>query len=100
MIRPPSTLLKEFYQQLGQKEPTEAQIETIAKKTLLPVSEVIIWLQHLKTVDTNRKRGAAKAAETRRQKRAEQVSKGTHNSVEVYCCGICGVTYGDSNENE
>ena len=59
-----------------------------------------MWLEHLKTVDMNRKRGAAKAAETRRQKREKQVSKGTHNLVEVYCCGICGVAYGDSDESE
>ena len=37
------------------------------RETLLPANEVRMWLGHLKT---NHKRGATKAAETRRQKNA------------------------------
>ena len=66
MSKPPSCLLKEFLS--SNPEPTE-MVKEIAKGTLLPVSEVEISLSHLRTTDTNRKPGAAKAAETRRQKR-------------------------------
>ena len=46
-----------------------------------------MWLDHLKTVDSNRKRGAAKAAETRRFKRC---SKSAETSDSLYSCGIYG----------
>ena len=67
----------------------------MAKKTLLSVAEVRMWWDHLKTVDENRKRGAAKAAATRRRK---QESKQASSSV--YHCGICGVIFGVSVEDE
>lgn len=69
MKQPPSSILREFYQKLNGKEPSEAMLESVAKRTLLPTNEVCMWLDHLKIVDTNRKRGASKAAETRRHKR-------------------------------
>ena len=43
-----------------------------AQKVLLPCHEVQMWLEHLKVIIENRKRGAAKAAATRRAKRATQ----------------------------
>ena len=64
MSLPPSCLLKEFHQSLNGKEPSESMLDGIAK----------IWLQHLSTVDANRKRGAAKAAQTRRLKKQQQSS--------------------------
>ena len=42
-------------------------VQCVAEKTLLPVSEVWLWLEHLQTVDTNRKRGATKAALARKK---------------------------------
>lgn len=38
----------------------------------MPENEVRMWLDHFQTVDTNRKRGAAKAAETRQRKQQEK----------------------------
>ena len=70
MTQPPSHLLKEFF--LSHPEPTEELFTSIARKTLLPIDEVKMWLNHLKTVEINRRRGAAKAAETRRRKRQQQ----------------------------
>ena len=65
IAQPPSTILKDFHLSLSGKDPSEVVLKEIAKKTLLSVSEVRMWLDHLKTVDSNRKRGAAKAAATR-----------------------------------
>ena len=70
MKEPPSMILKKFFQENGAK-PSENLLEGVAKKTLLPINEVLLWLDHLKTVDDNRKRGAAKAALTRQRKRKE-----------------------------
>ena len=89
MSIPPSRLLKEFFS--SNPEPTEDMVKYIAKSTLLPVNEVDIWLSHLQTVDNNRKRGAAKAAETRRLKRKpvrDSVSQQVTTDA-TYCCGVC-----------
>ena len=43
-------------------------LEGMAKQTLLPIPEVGMWLDHLKTVDENMKCGTAKVAATRRRK--------------------------------
>jgi len=48
------------------KNPTDADIESMSKQTVLPSREVKIWHEHLEQVDLNRKCEAAKAAETRR----------------------------------
>lgn len=82
---PPSTLLKDFFIKSG-PEPSEIELEEIAKKCLLPLTDVSMWLNHLHTINENRKRGAAKAAETRRKKK--------------YPCGVCGAIYGESEEVE
>ena len=49
---------------------TESEVTELAKRVLLPVSEVQIWLKHLQEVQHNRKRGAAQAAITRKAKKA------------------------------
>lgn len=92
MSKPPSTMLKDFYSSLKQRDPTDEQLQKIAKQTLLPVGGVVMWLEHLKTVDSNRKRGAAKAAETRRLNRCSKQAE------KVYSCGICGAVYDDETE--
>ena len=76
--QPPSMVLKEFFLKHGDN-PSEAHLENVAKETLLSVNEVQLWMQHLKTVDDNRKRGAAKAARTRQNKK---------NQTATYC-GVC-----------
>ena len=60
----------------------------------MPVSEVEIWLNHLRTIKNNQKRGAAKAAETRRHRRAlVQQSKQDTYTDNMYYCGVCGGVY-------
>lgn len=81
-IDPPSIQLKEFF--VG-PEPTDGELEEIAANCLLPKDDVVMWLQHLKTIQENRKRGASKAAETRKKS---------------YRCGICNALYGNTDEVE
>ena len=61
---------------------------TCAESALLPVENVLIWLKHLQTVATNRQRGAAKAAVTRK-------SRKTSKSTDQTFCGTCGCQYAD-----
>ena len=63
----------------------------ITKKVLLPTEEVNIWLKHLETVTKNRKKGAQKAAETRKAK-----TTSTEQEPIVYC-GKCGEMYEEEN---
>ena len=46
-------------------------IESAAKKVLLPPHECSIWMNHLRTVIENRRRGAQKATATQRAKRSQ-----------------------------
>ena len=55
MTQPPSNMLKDFYSSLERRDPQDEQLEKIAKQTLLPVGEVVMWLDHLKTVESNRR---------------------------------------------
>ena len=60
-----------------------------------------LWLEHLAEVVRNRKRGAAKAAETRRKKKATNQATSTTVTVteqpatvrEEGYCASCGVDY-------
>ena len=86
---------KDFFQSLEGSEASSKQIEEVAKQSLLPIPEVHIWLDHLKTVRSNRQRGAMKAAETRRCKHQnKRVTEVTYN------CGVCEAVYGESAEAE
>ena len=100
MKEPPSVILKKFHQSLKGKNLTEVEIEETARKVLLPVHEVKIWLEHLSTVDTNRRRGAAKAAETRRKKLPAQSVNVQESSEPATYCGICGALFEDTEESE
>ncbi len=95
MVQPPSIVLKNYFLSLKGSEPEERMISEVAKKTLLSPDEVKLWLDHLKTVETNRKRGAAKAAQTRRNKRQAK-----HAGDTEYKCGLCGAVYEDETEEE
>jgi hypothetical protein len=66
----------------------------IAKQVLLPTEEVNIWLKHLETVSNNRKKGAQKAAQTRK---AKSTSTEQPNTDIVYC-GNCGEVYEEETE--
>ena len=87
MIQPPSQILKEEFDRLQSHKPSDDCIRAVAKQVLLPTEEVEMWFEHLATVQRNRKRGAEKAAATRR-KRREQTCK----------CGICGQLYEEITE--
>ena len=52
MVHPPSAVLL-FFSSLRGSKPTEAMLKRIAEKTLLPVCEVQLWLEHLQTVNEN-----------------------------------------------
>ena len=91
---PPSVVLNKFFVDLKGSPASDDQIETVAKKALLPTEEVKIWLDHLSTVAENRKRGAVKAAETRRRKQ-----QSASNTDDRYFCGTCGIEYQEEMRN-
>ena len=66
--------------------------DELAKEVLLPSNEVNMWIEHLKAVAENRKKGAAKAAKTRRANQ-RQASGETEES-----CGVCGDKYQEETE--
>ena len=70
VAKPPSIALKEMFS--SDVVVTESFIKNAAQKVLLPCHEVQMWLEHLKVIIENHKRGAAKAAATRRAKKAAQ----------------------------
>ena len=67
---PPSAVLKQLFSS-SNGVISEDMIESAAKKVLLPSHECSVWLNHLRTVVENRRRGAQKAAATRRAKRTQ-----------------------------
>ena len=82
MVRPPSQLLKDAFSDQKSKDFSDSDIQQLAKTTLLPPEEVCMWLEHLKVVQHNRRRGAAKASATRRLKKSQD---------KHFC--ICGEEY-------
>ena len=79
MVRPPSQILKDAFSDQKSKDFSDSEL---AKTTLLPPEEVCMWLEHLKVVQDNRRRGAAKASATRRLKKSQD---------KHFC--ICGEEY-------
>lgn len=63
---------------------SDENIRQLSKSTLLPPQEVEMWIEHLQTIQNNR-RGAEKAAATRQQKKANE---------KLYYC-ICREEYAD-----
>ena len=86
---PPSAVIENAF-----KSKADADPESLAKETLLPTEEVVLWLEHLKRVSENRKRGAEKAAQARKVKK--QVSESETN--QFYFCGVCGSVYEDETD--
>lgn len=106
-ILPPSTILKQSFDALESYPPEELLYQTLAQKTLLKIEEVKIWLEHLNTIKQNRKKGAAKAAETRRRKAQEKhgsklQKQGAANSQQgkEYYCGVCHELYVEFTDTE
>ena len=100
MSKPPSVIMKEAFQGLN-GEPSPSFIAELAKKCLLPPDEVSFWIEHLQQIQKNRKRGAVKAAATRRLKKqatlqAAESGGVTENSTpEAVFCSVCGDLYED-----
>ena len=80
---PPSSVIEQAFKS-GNVTP-----DNLARKVLLPLSDVEMWLNHLGMVSNNRKRGAAKAAATKKSKLS-----GRKNEEEKFVrCGVCCVMY-------
>jgi len=90
--------MKEKFESLECYPPPELVCVEIAKEVLLSVDDVQMWLDHLHTIKENRKRGAAKVAETRRHKKesnssAEVLISSEHNNQDKTCCVMCHQEY-------
>ncbi|CAB3977095.1 Chromatin modification-related YNG2 [Paramuricea clavata] len=75
MKEPPTVTVKKYYEQRIKDNLQvfdEHSIIDLAKRTLLPVPDVQMRLQHLSDVSDRRKAGAVKAAATRKAKRESQ----------------------------
>ena len=68
---PPSDVILTVYQE-SKSVPSEEIIHQTARKVLLTPEEVKFWFKHLHQIHQNRKRGAKKAAETRKRKAKEK----------------------------
>ena len=90
---PPSSVILQAY-----KTNTIDNVEELARKVLLPTEEVQLWIQHLETVASNRRRGASKGAKTRRQKAAKNRAESNQLESELYYCRVCNGTYQEETE--
>ena len=73
VAQPPSSVLK----QLVSTDMSDAVLKSAAERVLLSPEETQIWIDHLKTVTENHRRGAEKAAATRRAKKAAKALTST-----------------------
>ena len=96
MRKPPSVAIREIFQRFTNWPPSEQQLRETAKAVLLPPQEVEMWFDHLKTIKENRKRGALRAAETRRKKK-NKMAQTVHD---VYYCGVCHDQYVEYTDQE
>jgi len=62
-------VIGDFIKQAG--EVTDEEVKSLAQKTALSESDVRLWVDHLKHIQTRRKQGARKAAEKRRSQKGE-----------------------------
>ena len=107
--QPPSTMLKRYF-----SDDDGHTMEYLSEKVLLPIEGCKIWLEHLRTVLENRKRGAQKAAATRKSKKAELIpetvtytdaesdmdeGENDDHSESLYCA-TCGEDDGESELQE
>lgn len=79
--KPPSITTKEVFATRRDDELSDEFIQELSKRVLLPPEECRIWLEHLKTILENRRRGAQKAAETRRLRRQQASAVRTQSEV-------------------
>ena len=89
VIVPPSSQIKDAFDRLKGDAPSEMYFTEVASKVLLPTEEVKMWFDHLRTISVNCKRGALKAAETRKCTQAQQAT----NENALCFCGVCEAMY-------
>ncbi len=102
---PPSSVLKDEFSKMKEYPPTEQYFKRTAAKVLLSPDTTRLWVEHLHTVLLNRKRGAQKAAATRRAKKAQlalATDSYAHPTVtdSDYRCGSCAREYREETEEE
>jgi len=110
IVQPPSVILKGLLPKIlsGNLSAKEA-----AKAVFLPEDDCKLWLDHLKTITENRKRGAKKAAATRSKKRQKgqcessastSIASSSHHAIDQNpaesstCCGTCGEEFEESDD--
>ena len=105
VIMPPSIILKQSFSDLCKSGAiiSDDILNSLAKKTLLTIQDVKIWLDHLAEILRNQKRGAVKAAATRQMRSTKKstssevernsTSKDIGGQDEAYYCSTCGVDY-------
>ena len=113
ILKPPSTIIKQEFSKLNTYPPSETFIQQLARKVMLSPDNIKLWLDHLHTVLLNCKRGAAKAAVTRRAKKTCEAvtlpsvqappllsnSSGLH-SDQLFHYGQCEKRYNDETDEE
>lgn len=79
---PPSEDIYKFFKEVPHENRSQQAAKALSMKVLLPLEDVTMWLDHLTTVQLNRRKGATKAAETRRMnnKRNGRCEKETDES--------------------
>lgn len=101
VIATPPSVVSDFFAQNEKKIWNESEVEQLARKVLLPPREVEFWLQHLLEVHNNRQRGAAKAAETRKKRKLEQLQAcNAQSTTLVWLCGVCKGEYKNETDVE
>ena len=70
---PPSQIINKFYQKNKDGDTSNDDIEKLARKCLLAPGDVKLWLDHLKQITQNRKRGAEKAKRLPGRKKQKQL---------------------------
>ena len=73
--QPPSDVILAVYRE-HKSVPSEAIIQQVARSVLLSCEEVKFWFDHLHQTHENRRKGAQKAAQTRREKAQGQSNRG------------------------
>ena len=79
--QPPSEVILAVYRE-HKCVPSEAIIQQVARNVLLPSEEVKFWFVHLHQTHENRRKGAQKAAQTRREKSQNQTNRGKRSRKE------------------
>ena len=67
--------MKEAFNAFKGQSTSDVYLRKVAGQSLLPTEEVRIWFDHLAEVQRNRKRGAQKAAATRRLKKQQATAQ-------------------------